>query len=94
MSFKPCPRCATPMRHRCPHCHDDQRPPRLGASLPLLVMGLALSGCGDKEDTGDTATEDTGTVSALYGVAVADDVSSGREWSGQSSSMISKRPKS
>ena len=71
MSFKPCPRCATPMRHRCPHCHDDQRSPRLGASLPLLVMGLALSGCGDKEDTGDTA-DDTGMlVQPEYGVAAS-----------------------
>ena len=74
MSFKPCPRCATPVRHtavRCPHCREHQRAPQLTTALPLLVMGLALSGCGDKEDTGDTA-DDTGMlVQPEYGVAAS-----------------------
>ena len=71
MSIYPCARCAAPIlstAQTCPHCHapaeeqEDVRP------LPMLLMGLLLSACGDKDDTGDTG--DTGLVSQPeYGVA-------------------------
>ena len=69
MSLYPCARCAAPVlstNQTCPHCHapageqEDVRP------LPVLLMGLLLSACGDKDDTGDTAL----VAQPEYGVAV------------------------
>lgn len=68
-ALQPCPSCASllpPDGGACPHC-GAAHPPSGGAvaerALPAaaLLMGLALAGCGDKDDASDAV--------ALYGVA-------------------------
>ncbi|MFT4974805.1 MAG: hypothetical protein ACI8S6_000688 [Myxococcota bacterium] len=98
MSFYPCPRCASPVLSdgdRCPHCHAAVEEGEGVRVLPILLASLMLTGCGDKDDT-DTGEEDTGAVSALYGVATLDlaPAEASPVPSGQSSSIISNLPKS
>ncbi|MFT4976452.1 MAG: hypothetical protein ACI8S6_002349 [Myxococcota bacterium] len=77
MSFYPCPRCAAPVLQdgdRCPHCHAAVDPSDKVRVLPVILASLLLTGCGDKDDTGDTGSEDTGQiVQPEYGVAFVGD---------------------
>ena len=82
MSLFPCPRCTAPVisgHISCPHCHatidkDDEI-----RAMPLLLMGLLLSGCGDKDTDTDTEPEDTAVGQDLYGVPALDDEEAGEE---------------
>ena len=79
MELTPCPHCAELLftgSSTCPHCAGlltgiTARP------LPLVMLGIALAGCGEKDedDTGDTA-EDT-VVEPEYGVAATGDLQPG-----------------
>lgn len=105
MNLYPCPRCTAPVwpdAVSCPNCRAAVEPGDAVRGLPALLAGLLLMGCGDKDDSGDTAGADTGTVSALYGVAETMDADAASDAeaspaaasSVQSSSTISNRPKS
>ena len=43
----------------CPHCNDSSHLQRSGNSLlgVALILGLGLSACGEKEDTGEETEE-------------------------------------
>ena len=83
MTLMPCDRCATPAPTgllACPHCGAQLQPAAAGQAeiraLPLLLLGLSLAGCGEKDD--DTAGGEDTSVQALYGVAEsADDEDAG-----------------
>ena len=57
----PCPRCAElhfAGATTCPHCAAPLPEAASARPLPLLLLGLTLAGCGEKDDdTGDTAEE-------------------------------------
>lgn len=100
----PCPHCSELLftgASQCPHCSG--RVDELSARpIPLMLLGLALAGCGDKEDTAaDTAEEPA--PEPEYGVAATPDDGDARSASedapaleaqdeGQSSSTTEKRP--
>ena len=69
--------CSTCQRHivtkECPHCATEQSSAKRTSRSLALLLGLGLTGCGDKEDTAqtDTATEEQvpePDMAALYGV--------------------------
>lgn len=86
--MRPCERCSTPIPGhpgaRCPHC-DGRRPVKVQGTVALLGLSLLAGGLG-------------GCAQAEYGTIVTDDTDQSEvavgEAEGQSSSMISKRPKS
>ncbi|MFT5680873.1 MAG: hypothetical protein ACI8RZ_001779 [Myxococcota bacterium] len=71
----PCPHCAELLftgASTCPHCGQHLTVGSFASPLPLLMLGIALVGCGDKDDTGDTG-EDTIQPEPEYGVAATAD---------------------
>ncbi len=73
--LSPCPHCAELLftgAGTCPHCAADltglsARP------LPLVMLGIALAGCGDKEDDTAEDTADTIEPEPEYGVPATAD---------------------
>ena len=66
--------------------------PAAARSLPLVVLGLALAGCGEEEDTADTGADTGFVLEPEYGVAATS--APAPQPAGQSSSTTEKRPKS
>ena len=83
----------------CPHCNAPFSEATSARPLPLVMLGLTLSGCGDKDESGSTDTgEDTIVVEPEYGVAATRDFEPQPmqpiQSTGQASSTTTKRPKS
>ena len=60
------------MGTNCEHCHSPQQTSLSKMAGLTLILGLGLSACGEKEDTGeDLEAEETGEpiTEPMYGVS-------------------------